>query len=58
MTVLIDTNVILDVLLQRQQFLDASSGVILLSEKGIVEGFVTASAITDIFFIANNTYPK
>ena len=40
MTVLIDTNVILDVLLQRQQFLQASSGVILLSEKNIVEGMV------------------
>jgi len=56
MTVLIDTNVILDVLLQRQQFIEASSGVILLSEKGIVEGYVTASAITDIFYITNNTY--
>jgi len=56
MTVLIDTNVILDVLLQRQQFLQASSGVILLSEKNIVEGYVTASAITDIFYITNNTY--
>jgi len=33
MTVLIDTNVILDVLLQRQQFLEASAGVLLLSEK-------------------------
>jgi len=56
MTVLIDTNVILDVLLQRQQFLQASAGVILLSEKNIIEGYVTASAITDIFYVTNNTY--
>ena len=56
MTVLIDTNVILDVLLQRQQFIQASAGVILLSEKNIIEGYVTASAITDIFYVTNNTY--
>jgi len=56
MTVLIDTNVILDVLLQRHEFLQASSGVILLSERSIVEGYVTASAVTDIFYITNNTY--
>jgi len=56
MTVLIDTNVILDVLLQRNQFLQASAGVVLLSEKNIIEGYVTASAITDIFYITNSTY--
>ena len=56
MKVLIDTNIILDVLLQRQQFLEASSGVILLSEKNIVEGYVTASAFTDIFYITSRTY--
>ncbi|MDR2716717.1 MAG: PIN domain-containing protein [Treponema sp.] len=56
MTVLIDTNVILDVLLRREQFLEKSSLVMLLSEKNIIDGYVTASAITDIFFITNATY--
>jgi len=56
MTVLIDTNVILDVLLNREQFLEKSSHIILLSEKKIIDGYVSASAITDIFYITNLTF--
>ena len=56
MTVLIDTNVILDVLLRREQFLESSSSVMLLSEKKIIDGYVTASSVTDIFYITNATY--
>jgi predicted nucleic acid-binding protein len=56
MTVLIDTNVILDVLLKRKPFLEESSNVMLLSEKKIINGYVSASAITDIFYITNATY--
>jgi len=56
MTVLIDTNVILDVLLKREDFMLKSSNVLLLSEKKIIDGFVTASSITDIFYITNKTY--
>ena len=56
MTVLIDSNIILDVLLKREQFLEKSSSVVLLSEKKIIDGYVTASAITDIFYITNKTY--
>ena len=36
MKVIIDTNIILDVLLKREKFLDKSSKVILLSEKKII----------------------
>jgi predicted nucleic acid-binding protein len=56
MTVLIDTNVILDVLLKREHFMWKSSNVLLLSEKEIIDGYVTASSITDIFYITNKTY--
>ena len=56
MTVLIDTNVILDVLLKREQFLEKSSNVVLLSEKKIINGYVSASAVTDIFYITNTSY--
>jgi predicted nucleic acid-binding protein len=56
MTVLIDTNVILDVLLKREPFMWKSSNVLLLSEKEIIDGYVTASSITDIFYITNKTY--
>jgi len=56
MTVLIDTNVILDVLLKREHFMWKSSDVLLLSEKKIIDGYVTASSITDIFYITDKTY--
>jgi predicted nucleic acid-binding protein len=56
MTVLIDANVILDVLLKRERFMENSSNVLLLLEKKFIDGYVTASAITDIFFITNKTY--
>ena len=46
MTVLIDTNVILDVLLRREQFLEKSASIMLLSEKKIIDGYVSASAVT------------
>lgn len=56
MTVLLDTNVVLDVLLKREPFLEKSALVLLLSEKKIIDGYVTASSITDIFFLTNATY--
>jgi predicted nucleic acid-binding protein len=56
MTVLLDTNVILDVLLRRTPFLEKSALVLLLSEKKLIDGYVTASSITDIFFFTIATY--
>jgi predicted nucleic acid-binding protein len=51
MDVLIDTNVILDVLLQRIQYASDSTRVLVLSERGLIDGFVSASSVTDIFYI-------
>jgi predicted nucleic acid-binding protein len=51
MQALIDTNVVLDVLLNRAPFADDSADVLRLSGEQIRE-FVSASAITDIYFIA------
>ena len=56
MTVLLDTNIILDVLLKREPFLEKSSLVLLFSEKKLIDGYVTASSITDIFFLTNAMY--
>jgi predicted nucleic acid-binding protein len=56
MTVILDTNVVLDVLLKRIPHFEKSSLVLLLSEKKLIDGFVSASAITDIFFLTNATY--
>lgn len=53
MKLLIDTNVILDILLKRDGFYEDAVKILLLSEKDKVEEYVSASAITDIFYIAN-----
>ena len=52
MRVLIDTNVILDVLLKRSPFYEAAIEVLKLSVRGDIQEFVSASAITDIYYIA------
>ena len=53
MDVLIDTNIALDVLLGREPFLVISQLVLLASEQKIINGYVTASAVTDIFYVTN-----
>ena len=52
MKLLIDTNVILDVLLKRGTFFQAAAEVLSLAQSGSVQGYVSASAITDIYYIA------
>jgi len=51
MRILVDTNILLDVLLARKPFVDFSSEILRLVEKGRVEGFVTANSIVDIIYI-------
>ena len=51
MRMMIDTNVILDVLLQREPFYTGSKKVLRLCEQKKILGFVSASTITDIFYI-------
>jgi predicted nucleic acid-binding protein len=51
MNILIDTNVILDVLLCRVPHNVESGKIIALSEKGKLNGFVSASSITDIYYV-------
>lgn len=51
MKILCDTNIILDVLLDRAPFSESSSRVLSLCEQGKIQGFTTASCITDIFYI-------
>lgn len=53
MKLLIDTNVILDVLLRREPFFKAAIDVLNLAQRADVQEYVSASAITDIYYIAN-----
>ncbi len=51
MKILIDTNVIIDVLLNREPFADNSSAVLKLCEQKSLIGYITATTITDIYYI-------
>lgn len=51
MRLMIDTNILLDVLIHRDPFYDASKAVLNLCEDHDVQGFVSASAVTDVFYI-------
>ena len=53
MKYLIDTNVILDVLLKREPFYKSCASVLTLARRKEIELSVSASAITDIYYIAN-----
>ena len=48
MKVFYDSNVILDVLLTRQEFLQDSMKALKFSELKVVKGYISASSITDI----------
>ena len=51
MKIMCDTNVILDVLLEREPFVDDSCKVLSLCEEHRIDGFVPASSVTDIYYL-------
>jgi predicted nucleic acid-binding protein len=53
MKALVDTNVILDVLLKRNDLYAESFGVFQLVEQRLITGCVSSSAITDIFYLVH-----
>lgn len=51
MKFMIDTNIILDVFLDQEPFSTASKEVLNLCENGKIQGLISASSATDIFYI-------
>ncbi|GAB4292702.1 MAG: hypothetical protein Fur0025_28520 [Oscillatoriaceae cyanobacterium] len=51
MKVLIDTNIILDVALQRHPFYTESLQVVSLVYQNQIEGYISASTISDIYYV-------
>lgn len=51
MKILLDTNVILDVALERQPFFSQSEEVLSLAENGAFEAFISASTFSDLYYI-------
>lgn len=51
MKIMCDTNVIMDVLLEREPFVADSYKVLNLCEEHKIDGFVSASSVTDIYYL-------
>ncbi len=49
--ILVDTNVVLDVLLDRQPYAEASGSVWAAVEKGVSEGMLSAHAVTTLHYL-------
>lgn len=52
---MIDTNVVLDVLLKRTAFFEPSYEVLKLASIGQIDGYVSASAVTDVYYVLHRT---
>lgn len=55
MRVLVDTNVVLDVLLDRRPFAEAASHVFALVEESKMEGFLCATTVTTVDYLLGQT---
>jgi len=51
--ILFDTNVILDVMLDREPFADAASALLEQVENGVIAGYLSATTITTIHYLAS-----
>jgi predicted nucleic acid-binding protein len=58
MTVLLDTNVVLDILLDRQPWYTEAALIFGLSEKNLIKSFISAASITDIFYLVQKEHGK
>ncbi|MDR0321994.1 MAG: PIN domain-containing protein [Treponema sp.] len=58
MTVLIDTNVVLDALLNNSEFTANSKEIFHFAEQKRFIGYISASAVTDIFYISQKKLGK
>lgn len=52
MKILVDTNIILDVILKRDPFYAMSMNVLRLAQREDIQEYVSASAITDIYYLS------
>ncbi|HCY36687.1 MAG TPA: DNA-binding protein [Candidatus Margulisbacteria bacterium] len=48
---MIDTNIILDVLGEREPFVQHSSAILMLAAKGKISASITANTVTDIYYL-------
>jgi len=58
MKVLIDSNVVLDILLKNTGLYTGSMAIFVYAEQNLINGYISASAITDIFYISKKRHGK
>ena len=58
MKVLFDTNVVLDVLLDREPYVDVAAKLFALVDNGRVEGSICATTATTIYYIAAKSFGR
>ncbi len=58
MKVLFDTNILLDVMLNRQPFVDLSANLVDSVENSIIEGFLCATTITTIDYLISKAHNR
>ncbi|NJL37310.1 MAG: PIN domain-containing protein [Leptolyngbyaceae cyanobacterium SM1_4_3] len=51
MKVLIDTNILVDVALDRNPFFDQSEQIVRLAEQRQIEGYISASTFSDLYYV-------
>ena len=51
MKIMVDTNIIIDVLLEIEPFVEDSCRLLSLCEEHKIDGFISASSITDIYYL-------
>jgi predicted nucleic acid-binding protein len=56
--VLFDTNIVLDVLLNRSQFVENSAALVSLAEQEVIEGYLCATTITTIDYLVSKSVNK
>lgn len=52
MRILVDTNILLDVLLEREEFLPEAMEIWLANEQGLFESYISAMTPVNIYYVA------
>ena len=58
MNVLVDSNVVLDILLKNAELYTGSMAVFVHAEQKLLTGYISASAITDIYYISKKRHGR
>ncbi|RLA58530.1 MAG: PIN domain nuclease [Epsilonproteobacteria bacterium] len=58
MKVLLDTNIVLDVLLEREPFVDWAKAIFILVENSEIDGYLCASSVTTLHYLVAKTLNK